>query len=104
MLGIFRKLLLIMMVFQINVTATNRQIKLSDEDRYILISIEDDGKGIPPELIKKVFPLKPADILEKLNLRRPIYKKTASYGHFGRDTFPWERLDKVDELKELANI
>ena len=56
------------------------------------------------ELIKKVFPLKPADILEKLNLRRPIYKKTASYGHFGRDTFPWERLDKVDELKELANI
>lgn len=53
------------------------------------------------ELIKKVFPLKPANILEELNLRKPIYRKTASYGHFGRDTFPWERLDKVDELKKL---
>jgi S-adenosylmethionine synthetase len=53
------------------------------------------------ELINKVFPLKPADILEELNLRRPIYRETASYGHFGRDTFPWEKLDKVDELKKL---
>ncbi len=53
------------------------------------------------ELIKKVFSLKPADILEELNLRRPIYRETASYGHFGRDTFPWEKLDKVDELKKL---
>ncbi|MCK5058985.1 MAG: methionine adenosyltransferase [Candidatus Aminicenantes bacterium] len=53
------------------------------------------------ELIKKVFPLKPADILKELNLRRPIYRETASYGHFGRDTFPWEKLDKVDELKKL---
>jgi len=54
------------------------------------------------ELIKKVFPLKPNDILSQLRLKRPIYKKTACYGHFGRDTFPWERLDKVDELKKLA--
>lgn len=54
------------------------------------------------ELIKKVFPLKPGDILNQLRLKRPIYRKTAAYGHFGRDTFPWERLDKVDELKDLA--
>jgi len=54
------------------------------------------------ELIRKVFPLKPREILTKLNLKRPIYANTASYGHFGRDTFPWERLDKVDELKKLA--
>jgi len=54
------------------------------------------------ELIKKVFPLKPAEILNQLKLKRPIYSRTAAYGHFGRDTFPWERLDKVDELKELA--
>lgn len=56
------------------------------------------------QLIKKVFPLKPADILRELDLRRPIYKRTASYGHFGRDTFPWEQLDKVEELKELVKI
>ncbi len=55
------------------------------------------------ELIRGLFPLKPADILKELNLRRPIYKKTAAYGHFGRDAFPWERLDKVDELKKLAS-
>jgi len=54
------------------------------------------------EIIRKVFPLKPADILKALNLRRPIYKKTASYGHFGRDSFPWEKLDKVEEVKRLA--
>jgi S-adenosylmethionine synthetase len=54
------------------------------------------------ELIRKVFPLKPADILNHLKLKRPIYQQTACYGHFGRDNFPWERLDKVDELKKLA--
>jgi S-adenosylmethionine synthetase len=54
------------------------------------------------EFIRKVFPLKPADILGQLNLKKPIYAKTAAYGHFGRDAFPWERLDKVDELKKLA--
>jgi S-adenosylmethionine synthetase len=43
-------------------------------------------------------------MLEDLGLRRPIYAKTASYGHFGRNAFPWERLDKVDELKKLANL
>jgi S-adenosylmethionine synthetase len=55
------------------------------------------------EWVRELFPLKPAAILEELNLRRPIYLKTAAYGHFGRDTFPWERLDKVDELKKLAS-
>ena len=53
-------------------------------------------------LIRKVFPLKPGDILKQLDLKRPMYKKTASYGHFGRNEFPWERLDKVKELKALA--
>lgn len=54
------------------------------------------------EMIRKLFPLRPSQILEELNLRRPIYVKTAAYGHFGRNAFPWERLDKVDELKKLA--
>ncbi len=54
------------------------------------------------ELIPKHFPTKPADILSQLNLRRPIYRKTASYGHFGRNDpdFTWEKLDKVEELKQ----
>ncbi len=49
--------------------------------------------------IKKVFSFKPANIIKTLNLKKPIYKKTASYGHFGREGFPWENLDKVEELK-----
>ncbi len=54
------------------------------------------------ELIRKVFPLKPAEIVKKLDLKRPIFQKTATYGHFGRNGFPWENLDKVGELKKLA--
>lgn len=53
------------------------------------------------EMIRKVFPLKPAAILSQLQLKRPMYAKTAAYGHFGRECFPWERLDKVQELKKL---
>ncbi|MFC1741670.1 methionine adenosyltransferase [Nanoarchaeota archaeon] len=56
------------------------------------------------ELVEKHFPLKPAEIITELNLRRPIYEKTASYGHFGRDDpdFSWERTDKADILKQEA--
>jgi S-adenosylmethionine synthetase len=53
-------------------------------------------------MIRKVFPLKPGDILRELKLKQPIYKRTASNGHFGRNEFPWEKLDKVKELKALA--
>ncbi len=54
------------------------------------------------EVIKKVFDLRPAAIIDALNLRRPIYKQTAAYGHFGRTDvdLPWEHLDKVDEIKK----
>ena len=52
------------------------------------------------EAVKKVFDLSPAGIISTLDLRRPIYRKTASYGHFGRSEFPWERTDKVEELKK----
>ena len=50
--------------------------------------------------VQKVFDLSPAGIIETLNLRRPIYQKTASYGHFGRSDFPWEKTDKTAELKK----
>ena len=53
------------------------------------------------EMIRKHFDLRPAGIIKMLDLRRPLYKQTAAYGHFGRDDLdlPWEKLDKVDELK-----
>lgn len=51
------------------------------------------------DLIRKVFPLKPRAITEHFDLLRPIYLPTASYGHFGRSEFPWEKTDKVDALR-----
>ncbi len=58
----------------------------------------------PDEMItkvaRKIFPLKPGEIIEHLDLRKPIWKKSSVYGAFGRDGFPWEKTDKVEELKE----
>ena len=53
------------------------------------------------EIIREHFDLRPAGIIKMLDLRRPIYKQTAAYGHFGRTDLdlPWEKLDKVDVLK-----
>ena len=58
------------------------------------------------ELIAKNFDLRPGAIIADLDLRRPIYKATAAYGHFGRDDIdaPWERLDKVETLKAQAGL
>jgi S-adenosylmethionine synthetase len=55
------------------------------------------------EAVKKVFDASPAGIVKTLDLLRPIYQETASYGHFGRDSFPWEKTDKVEELKAAIN-
>ena len=54
------------------------------------------------EIIRENFDLRPAGIIKMLDLRRPIYKQTAAYGHFGRNDLdlPWEKLDKVEELKK----
>ena len=53
------------------------------------------------EKVEKVFDLRPTAIINSLDLRRPIYRQTAAYGHFGRTDIdlPWERLDKVEALK-----
>src|SRR5699024_10516351 len=58
----------------------------------------DEAKIV--SVIRELFDLSPDGIIDMLNLRRPIYKQTASYGHFGRTDvdLPWERLDKVDAL------
>ncbi len=58
------------------------------------------------ELVREHFDLRPAAILHDLDLKRPIYTKTAAYGHFGRDDhdFTWERTDKADALREAAGL
>lgn len=58
------------------------------------------------ELINEFFDLRPGAIIRDLGLRKPIYQKTAAYGHFGRDDieFPWERTDKAEALKQAAGL
>ncbi len=58
------------------------------------------------DAVNKVFDLRPAAIIEKLDLRRPIYTPTSAYGHFGRKDIelPWEKIDKVEELKAVLNF
>ena len=53
--------------------------------------------------IKKVFDFRPYSIISQLDLRRPVYSQTAAYGHFGNPDFAWEKLDRVDELKQVIN-
>jgi len=67
------------------------------------------GKVAESEIVKwvrELFDLRPAGIIKMLNLRRPIYKQTAAYGHFGRTDLnvPWEQTDKADALKEKAGL
>ena len=75
------------------------------------ISVETFGTGKIDEarmqqLIKEHFDLRPGKIIEELNLLRPIYKATATYGHFGREEpeFRWERTDKAEILREAAGL
>lgn len=74
--------------------------------RPVSLSVDTFGTGVIPEaeieeLVRQHFDLRPAAIIENLNLRRPIYRQVAAYGHFGRTDLdlPWERLDKVEQLK-----
>lgn len=73
----------------------------------VSIAVDTFGTGTVPdekivEIIDKVFDLRPEAIINALNLRRPIYKQTAAYGHFGRTDLdlPWEKLDKVENIKK----
>ncbi|CAB1253938.1 methionine adenosyltransferase [Clostridium sp. MT-14] len=73
----------------------------------VSINIDTFGTGKMPEekivdIVEKVFDLRPAAIIRDLDLRRPIYKQVAAYGHFGRTDIdlPWERLDKVEDIKK----
>jgi S-adenosylmethionine synthetase len=63
-------------------------------------------EAVIAQAVTDVFDLRPAAIIEHLNLRRPIYKQTASYGHFGRPDLdlPWERIDRVEALREATGF
>ena len=74
--------------------------------RPVSVRVDTFGTGIVSdvqleEAVNKTFDLRPAAIIRDLDLRRPIYRQTAAYGHFGRSDLdlPWERTDKIDELK-----
>jgi S-adenosylmethionine synthetase len=75
----------------------------------VSVNIDTDGTGRIEdgricELVREIFPLTPSGIIKHLDLRRPIYRKTAAGGHFGRNEpeFTWERTDKVRELTSAA--
>ncbi|MCR4564357.1 MAG: methionine adenosyltransferase [Clostridiales bacterium] len=79
--------------------------------RPVSVMVDTFGTGVLSDdtlssIVTEVFDLRPAAIIDKLDLRRPIYKKTAAYGHMGRNDadFTWEKTDKVDELKKAAGI
>jgi S-adenosylmethionine synthetase len=75
----------------------------------LAINVQTWGTGVMPDtrleqLIQRTFDLRPGAIIRDLDLRRPLYRQTAAYGHFGRDDLdlPWERVDRVDELRAAA--
>lgn len=75
----------------------------------VMINTHKAGKisgTVLEQIVKKIFPLTPKGIIEYLKLRRPIFAKTAAYGHFGRDDkdFTWENTNKVEELLKAAKI
>ena len=70
----------------------------------ISVFVNTEGTGVLSDgeiadIVAKEFDLRPYSIIQTLGLRKPIYRKTAAYGHFGREEFPWERLDRVADLK-----
>ena len=77
----------------------------------VSIMVDTHGTGVVSEdkieeCVKELFDLTPKGIIDSLDLLRPIYRKTAAYGHFGRDedTFTWEKTDKVNAIKKYLNI
>jgi S-adenosylmethionine synthetase len=79
--------------------------------RPISFSVESFGTGAIPDadiqaLIERHFDLRPASIIAALDLRQPIYRQTAAYGHFGREDLdlPWERTDKADLLRSETGV
>lgn len=73
----------------------------------VSVYVDTQGTGKLPDVdiakaVREVFSLTPKGIVDTFDLLRPIYQPTASYGHFGRSEFPWEKLDKVEQLKQMV--
>jgi S-adenosylmethionine synthetase len=73
------------------------------------ISVDTFGTGkvsdaLLVQLVRDLFELRPYGLLEMLNLKQPIYRETAAYGHFGREQFPWEATDKAEALRAAAGL
>ena len=94
--------------------ATHCQLQVSyaiGVAKPLSLRVDTFGTSVIPEekivkIVNDVFDLRPASIIKQLNLKRPIFKETARYGHFGRDNknFTWESLDKVNEIKRAAGL
>ena len=72
--------------------------------RPVSVFVETYGTGkladdVIADIVQKEFDLRPAAIIETLGLRKPIFRRTAAYGHFGREDFAWERTDRAERLK-----
>ena len=72
--------------------------------RPVSVFVETFGTGkladdVIADIVAKEFDLRPAAIIDTLGLRNPVFRATAAYGHFGRENFPWERVDRVEQLK-----
>ena len=101
-----------------NIVAAGLAAKCEIQVRYAIgvaeptsISINTFGTGkvgddVIIKLVREMFDLRPRGIIEMLDLRRPIYRETAAYGHFGRElpNFTWEKTDKADELRKAAGL
>ena len=73
----------------------------------VSIKVDTEGTGKLPDeklcdVVRQFFPLKPRGIIDYLDLRKPIYRKTAAGGHFGREGFPWEKTDRAGDLAKAA--
>jgi len=82
---------------------------LADRADPVSVRVDTFGTGVIrddrfTDLVRETFVLTPRGITDHLKLRRPIYRKTAAFGHFGRteDTFTWEAADKAESLKDQA--
>ena len=84
------------------------KLRAPESKKPVSIAVDTFGTGKIPdgkivEIIHQIFDLRPAAIIEALDLKRPIYQQTAAYGHFGRTDIdlPWEHLDQVEKIKAL---
>jgi S-adenosylmethionine synthetase len=73
----------------------------------VSVKVDTEGTGSVEderlcEIVREFFPLTPRGIIDYLDLRRPIYRRTAAGGHFGRDEFSWEKTDKAKALAQAA--